>query len=155
MSKRSTRRLKPSSAKNATLPTASAASAFAEAPNSFASRESGVTIARSSSVTQAAIDMKPGTSAPRTASHSKFMPSGTPARLSTSVNAARAPAATAATAALLRRPASAAKKLVARSSVANAAAGAIDVYSAPRSRSHGTPRTQPQIAAAPSAATMP
>ncbi len=74
---------------------------------------------------QAAIDMVPGSSAPRPASHTKFMPSGTPNRLSTRVHAAMAPATAAAAAALLGRPPSAAKKLVARSSTASAAPGDI------------------------------
>src|SRR5205814_2628192 len=47
ISKRSTRRLRPRSAKNATVPTTRAASALAEARKIFGSRESGVTSARS------------------------------------------------------------------------------------------------------------
>ena len=105
MSKRRTRRLNPNKAKKATVPITPAARPFAEAPKIFGSRASGVTSASSRSVTQAAIDICPGSSPLRAASQAKFMPKERPRSVSASVSAAIAPAAIAARAALLGRSA--------------------------------------------------
>src|ERR1051325_8642125 len=83
------------------------------------------------------------------------MPSGSPVSVSIIVRTPIAAASAAATRALFSRPRWTAKKLVASSTSASAAAGDIGAKSAPRSRRAGTPSTQPQIAAGPSAATMP
>ncbi len=56
-SKRSTRRLAPSSAKNATAPMMPAATPFAEKPKSLKSRESGDTTDSASTMMQVAADM--------------------------------------------------------------------------------------------------
>src|SRR5919204_1358045 len=155
MSKRSTRRLSPRSAKKATAPTMAAARLVAGAPNTERSRSSGVTSAIRMSVMHAAIESRGGAPPRGGGSHWKLMPSGSPRSVSASVSAPIKAASAAATRALRGRPRSAAKKLVASSTSASAAAGDIGAKSAPRSRSAGTPSTQPQIAAAPSAATMP
>ena len=155
MSNRSTRRLNPNKAKKATLPMTIAARPFAGRLKIFRSRASGVTIASSIMVTQAASDMRPGSSEPRAASHSKLMPKGSANSVSASVSAAIRPASSAAVMALPRRPACAAKKLVASSRNANAAPGDIGAKSAPKSRNRGTPSTHPHSDAAPSTATMP
>jgi hypothetical protein len=156
MSKRSTRRLRPSSAKNATAPITPAATLFAHRPNSFGARSSGVAIASSSRVRQAAIDMRAGISPTLYgASHWNAMPSGRPSRLSSTVKRAIAPAAAAAAQALRGRASRAAKKLAASSTNASAAEGGIGAKSAPRSRSTGTSIAQPHSAMAPSSATRP
>jgi hypothetical protein len=104
MSKRSTRRERPSSAKKATAPMTVAPMPFAEKPKIFGSRSSGVTSASSSSVTHCATDTRAGISPPPAASHSKLMPSGTPASASISVSTASPPTTPAAASAVLRRP---------------------------------------------------
>ena len=87
MSKRSTRRLAPRSAKKATAPIAPAALPLAERPTSLKSRASGVTSASASTMMQVADDI---------AATPKLMPRDSPLSASTKPNRPIAPATAAA-----------------------------------------------------------
>src|SRR5688572_475906 len=141
MSKRSTRKLRPRSAKNAAAPTSAATVPCNEIPNARALLGSGVTSASRRMATLAVGEIPMSIGKPSNASAS-----AAPAIIALSAQAATA---------ARRLPRSAATKPAASRMKASPAEVGIGAKSAPRSRSHRTSIAQPHSAIAASIAVSP